>query len=158
MGDMRNKWIFLPLLVLICGCNQVPQKDQGVTELETVDIGAGPDAGLSTEGDEQARQIAIDVGGVLPTDVPADVTIHSPSSVVDFGGLDDGRRFLAVDSPNNLESVRSQVTSELVAGGWSLASEEDSRLSFSKEDRRVIVVLEDLGAGSRIRYEYSRPG
>ena len=153
---MKRKWIFLPLVALIFGCNQAPQKNQGVIELETVDIGAAPDAGLSTEGDEQGRYVAADVAGVLPTDVPADVTIYSPSSLVDFGELDDGRRFLAVDTPSNLESVRSQVVSELEAVGWRLASEQNSRLRFTKANAQLIVVLEDLEAGSRIRYEYSR--
>jgi len=151
---MKRGFVRLGLLILVVGCNRAPSKDRGTTELEDIDIGAAPDAELSTELDEQGRQVAIEVSGVLPTDVPLDVPIHSPSSLVDFGEVDEQRRYLAVDTSAGVGTVRGQLVSELGDQGWALASEAGSKLEFSKAGRLLVVVVEDLKPGTRLRYEY----
>ncbi len=151
---MKRGFVCLALLILVVGCNRPPSRDRGITELEDIDIGAAPDAELSTELDEQGRRIAIEVSGVLPTDVPLDVPIHSPSSLIDFGEVDEQRRYVAVDTSAGMSTVRGRLVSELGTQGWALASEEESKLEFSKAGRSLVVVVEDLKPGTRLRYEY----
>jgi hypothetical protein len=122
--------------------------------LETVEIGSAPDAELSTDLDEQGRQVEIEVSGVLPTDVPLDVPIHSPSSVIDFGQVDEVRRYVAVDTSAGVSIVRGKLISELGAEGWALASEAGSSLEFDKAGSSLVVVVDDLKPGTRLRYEY----
>ena len=149
--------IVITSLLLSCvwiGCRQ-PANDQGITELETVEVGAAPDAELSTELDEQAKRIVVESSGVLPTDIPLDVPIYSPASLVDFGKAAENRNFVAVDTSAAVARVRDQVTSELTASGWKIDSASDSNLEFGKDGAALTVLLEDLKQGTRLRYEYT---
>ncbi len=151
---MRLGLVFMVLMLVAHGCGK-PASDQGITELDTVEVGAAPDSGLSTEFDEQARQVVSESAGVLPTDIPLDVPIHSPSSLVDFGEASEQRRYVAVDTSANVSRVRGQVISKLASAGWELSNEADPRLEFNKAGNSLIVVVEDLEPGTRLRYEYS---
>lgn len=151
---MRLGSIVMALLLLAFGCSK-SARDQGITELDTVEIGEAPDAGFSTEFDEQARQVVTEAAGVLPTDIPLDVPIHSPSSLIDFGEAGEQRRYVAVDTSANVSKIRQKVVSELASAGWELSSDADPRMEFSKAGNSLIVVVEDLRPGTRLRYEYS---
>ena len=71
-------------LLVAGGCQR--SKDRGSSEkLETVDVGEGVDAGLTTAYDEQAKRVGPGIAGVLPEGFPPDVPLYTPSSLVDFG-------------------------------------------------------------------------
>lgn len=146
----------LLLLVVVLGaaCDRSAAKHRGPQELETVEVTGGPDAELSTDFDAQARQVAIEVGGVLPSDFPSDLPVFSPSSVVDFGQLPTGRSFVEVDSPVPVAEVRSSLASQLQRSGWSVEAIGDAGNTYSKGSHRVHLTLTDLTAATRIRYEY----
>ncbi|MEJ2084792.1 MAG: hypothetical protein P8Y44_03840 [Acidobacteriota bacterium] len=150
---MKIGGIILTVASIFIGCAK-PAEDPGITELETVEVGAAPDAELSTELDEQARQVSIDVGGELPNDIPSDLPIYSPSSLVDFGEIDSRRRYIAVDTSAVPSRVRSDLTSQLAAVGWELSTGTETELVLAKSGHSLTVVIEDLKPGTRLRYEY----
>lgn len=154
---MRIEVVCLSLLMSTIGCNK-PAEDTGVTELETVEIGSAIDAELSTELDEQGRRVAVEVAGVLPGDLPPEVRIYSPSSVVDFGDLDDRHRFVTVDVAAPPDRVRAGVGAQLEGAGWNRVTETKARLDFVQGSRALSVGIEDLASGTRLRYEYEPLG
>lgn len=154
---MRSEIICPILLLSTLGCSQAVE-DTGVTELETVDIGSAIDAELSTELDKQGRRVAVEVSGVLPGDLPPEVRIYSPSSVVDFGDIDERRRFVTVDVGAPVGRVRAEVRAQLEAAGWKRVSETEVRLDFVQGSRALGIGIEDLASGTRLRYEYEPLG
>ena len=152
---MRNVLILLTGVgIVIAGCDRSAPKQQKPQELETVEVGGGLDAELTTELDQKARQVAIEVGGVLPSDFPSDLPVFSPSSVVDFGQLPSGGGFVVVDSPVPVDEVRSSLASQLQRSGWGVESIGDTGNTYSKGGKRVRLTLTDLTSATRIRYEY----
>lgn len=151
---MRMSSVCMALLLLVYGCSK-PARDQGITELDTVEVGDASDAEFSTEFDEQARQVVTEAAGVLPTDIPLDVPIHSPSSLVDFGEAGEQRRYVAVDTSANVRKIRREIVSELASAGWELSNDTEPRMEFSKAGNSLSVVVQDLKPGTRLRYEYS---
>ena len=136
------------------GCGS-QAKDTGITELETVDIDEAIDAELSTEADERGRQVVAAVSGVLPTDIPVDLPIYAPSSLVDFGDIEGGLKYVAVDTSGPVEKVRGEATGQLGGAGWQVVSETESSLEIAKASQSVTVTFEDLKPGTRVRYQYT---
>ena len=141
-------------VILVPACDRSAPKQQKFQELETVEVGGGPDAELTTELDEKARQVAVEVGGVLPSDFPSDLPVFLPSSVVDFGQLPAGGSFVEVDSPVPVDEVRSSLASQLQRSGWSVEAIGGASNTYSKGGHRVRLTLTDLTSATRIRYEY----
>jgi hypothetical protein len=146
--------LLVVVIVLGAACDRSAPKQQKIKELETVEVGGGPDAALTTELDQKARQVAIEVGGVLPSDFPSDLPVFSPSSVVDFGQLPTGGGFVEVDSPVPVDEVRSSLATLLQRSGWSVEAIGDAGNTYSKGGHRVRLTLTDLTSATRIRYEY----
>ena len=142
----------VPLLIVACGRSE--QRPSKPKELETVEIGDGYDANLSTEEDQRERRVEVDMGGVLPTDFPAEMPIFTPSSIVDFGQPGGSGNFVVVDSPVPRSEVESSLASRIQRAGWTVDAIGDEGKIYSRQGRRVRVIISDLGSGSRIRYEY----
>ena len=123
-------------------------------ELETVDVAPPVDAGLSTADDLKAVQRAAEVSGLVPSDVPADLPIFVPSSVVDFGGPAAGRPFVELDTGAPPREVRRWLGERLPAAGWTVDAIGDSLVSAHKGRQTADYRLTDLAPGTRIRLEY----
>jgi len=145
-------WRFVAALVLLIGlqaCSRSAEKPDKPKELETVDVGAGLDAELTTEFDERAKQVEIGLGGVLPSDFPPEMPVFSPASVVDFGP-----GFVELDTSVAAAAVRSSLGKQIQRSGWAVDSVGDGGSLYSRGGYRVRVVVNDAGSGARIRYEY----
>ena len=139
---------------VLLGCGRSEPKPRKPKELETVDVGSGYDADLSTSTDPRERRIESELGGVLPSDFPADMPIFSPSSIVDFGQPGGSGRFVEVDTPVPRSEVTSSLGARIERAGWAVDSVGEGGNTYSNEGRRVRVILTDIGSGTRIRYEY----
>ena len=142
------------IVLLVAGCGRTSGGRYGGGEVETVDVDAGLGAELTTEFDEQARQVDASVAGVVPLDFPADVPIYSPSSLVDFGEIDGSRRYLEFDTTEPPSAVRGKLKSALINKGWIPSPSTGGVESYLKGSHRLGIQLSDLRPGTRIRYEY----
>lgn len=141
------------LFVGACGKRTGPGSDDS-KPLETVEVDEGPEAAFTIENDEfAAPRPAQEMAGVLPSDFPADVPVFSPSSLVDFGSP-GGERYVELDTSAPLNGVRKSLESQLSNAGWSNSGSTGETTLFVKAGRELRVVLRDLSAGTRIRYEY----
>ncbi|MGB3561956.1 MAG: hypothetical protein WBH85_02410 [Thermoanaerobaculia bacterium] len=139
-------------LPVAIGCQR--SKDRGRAEkLETVEVGEGFDAGLTTAYDEKAKQVGPEISGMLPEGFPGDVPLYVPSSLVDFGEADAGLHYLEFDTSDSVAAVRRRLVGELAKSGWQPLSRESAE-SFVKGDRQVGLTIRDLSPGARIRYVY----
>ena len=144
----------LVLLVgLVVAC--APQVPEEPVELETVDVELPIDAELSTEGDLQAVARAAQISGLVPGDVPPDLPLFVPSSVIDFGGPTGGRSFVELDAGAAPAEVRSWLGTRLPAAGWTVGAIGDDLVQAHKGARRIDYRLTDLTPGTRIRLEYT---
>jgi len=137
------------VLIVVTACDRSAPRPKKEKELETVDIGGGFDAGLSTDSDERAKQVTIDVGGVLPSDFPSEMPLFSPSSIVDFGP-----GFVEVDTSVPAGEVGSSLGALAQRAGWSVDSIGGGTSTYVRGEQRVKVQLTEIGSGTRIRYEY----
>ncbi len=145
-------WRFFAVLLLAIGlpaCDRSAGESDRPNELETVDVGGGLDADLTTEFDEKARQVEIDLGGVLPSDFPPEMPVFSPSSVIDFGP-----GFVEIDTPVPAAEARSTLGAQIQRSGWAVDSIGEGGSVYTREGHRVRVVVAEAGSGARIRYEY----
>lgn len=139
---------------LLAGCGGWGTKEGTRDEkLETVEVGEGVSAGLTTAFDQQAKALGPEVAGVLPEGFPADLPLYTPSSLVDFGEADAGRRYVEFDAADAASVVRRRLEADLARSGWRPLS-AGSATSFVQGDRQVVVTIRDLSPGSRIRYVY----
>lgn len=146
---MRRLILILVIVSISAGCRRQTESRGELKELETVDVGVAPDAGLTTESDEQARREAVRTAGVLPSDFPSGLPTFAPGSIVDFGP-----GFVDVDTSVSISEVRSSLSAQITRAGWSAERLGDRALSFSRSGRSVEIVLTDLSPGTRIRYSY----
>jgi len=152
---MRPVGIVMVILLFsgACGRKMGPGSDES-KPLETVEVDEGPEAALTTEYDEfAAPRPAQEMAGVLPSDFPSDVPIFSPSSLVDFGSP-GGERYVELDTSAPMNGVRASLESQLSNAGWRSTGSSGEARVFTKAGRVLRVVLQDLSAGTRIRYEY----
>jgi len=141
------------LFVGACGRRTGPGSDES-KPLETVEVDEGPEAALTTEYDEfAAPRPAQEMAGVLPSDLPSDVPVFSPSSLVDFGSP-GGERYVELDTSAPMNGVRASLESQLSNAGWRSSGSSGEAMVFTKAGRELRVVLQDLSAGTRVRYEY----
>ena len=145
-----NTWVpVLGVLLVLVACKPSTTREREPVELDTVDVDAGYDASLSTESDERGRRVEASIGGVLPSDFPAELPVFSPSSVVDFGP-----GFVEVDTSVPESEVRSSIARQLERAGWSVGAIGESGTTYRRAGVGVRVTLSAIGSGTRIRYEY----
>ncbi|HVS15299.1 MAG TPA: hypothetical protein VMV46_15330 [Thermoanaerobaculia bacterium] len=119
--------------------------------IETVEVGAGPTAAMTAEGD-QAAAASSDEGliGVLPGDFPPDLPLVEPASVIDFGTATD--RFVVLRTGLARSAAEAQLARRLDAAGWASAGDRWTR---SRGRDTVRIAFESGRAGQtlvRIRY------
>jgi len=143
--------LLLIAVMLLPACNKKNAEDEHRFDtLDTEDIGAAVDAGLSTAADEQAAVRGPEVAGVLPEGFPPDAPLFTPSSVVDFGEVGGGRYFVEFDTMAPLAEVQGMLIARLGTQGWTpLASGE-----YSKPPYRIRLEFREMSPGTRIRYEF----
>ena len=146
---MRQLVLLTLAVSLLIGCQRSRGGERRPVEIETVDVDSGYDAELTTEADERARQVQIDLGGVLPSDFPAELPIFSPSSVVDFGP-----GYVEVDTPVPESEVRSSIAAQLERSGWTVGTIGGAGNTYNRDGVTVRIGLSAIGSGTRIRYEY----
>ena len=140
----------LALCLAACG----PPPPQEPVEIETVDVAPPIDAELSTEDDLVAVQsVSTGISGLVPGDVPADLPLFTPSSVVDFGTA-GGRSYVELDTGAAPDAVRRWLGARLPEAGWSVGAVGDELVQAHKGSATVEYRLADLGSGTRIRLEY----
>lgn len=153
----RLAWLLPLVLLAACGDSGGERPESELESLETEDIGAVFDAGLSTEEDQKGRpREDPEVAGVLPGDFPGDIPLVKPSSIVDFGELSDGRHYVEIDTSVPLSRVSADLARDLAGFGWAGNGDPASGGSaiYSKGGRVLGLGLTDLSPGTRIRYEY----
>ena len=132
-----------------------PSPPEEPVEIETEDVDLPIDAELSTEDDLKAVERASPaISGLLPGDVPSDLPVFSPSSVVDFGELGGGRSYVELDAGARPDSVRAWLGERLPGAGWSIGAIGDTMVRAHKGPQTVEYRLTALGSGTRIRLEY----
>lgn len=142
---------FLAMLASACA----PPPPEEPVELETVDVELPIDAELSTENDLKAvKRAAEAISGLVPGDVPSDLPLFSPSSVVDFGDAGGGRSYVELDTGARPDAVRRWLGERLPAAGWSVGAIGDALVEAHKGPATVEYRLTGLGSGTRIRLEY----
>lgn len=143
----------LLLIALVAACS--PPAPEEPVELETVDVELPIDAELSTENDLKAvKRAAEAISGLVPGDVPSDLPLFSPSSVVDFGDAGGGRSYVELDTGARPDAVRRWLGERLPAAGWSVGAIGDALVEAHKGPATVEYRLSGLGSGTRIRLEY----
>lgn len=146
----------LALVLLVClvaACaSEVPDEP---LQIETVDVELPIDAELSTEGDLQAVERAAQISGLVPGDVPPDLPLFVPSSVIDFGGPAAGRAWVELDTGEPPAVVRRWLGERLPAAGWTVGAIGDDLVQAHKGARRIDYRLTDLAPGTRVHLEYA---
>jgi hypothetical protein len=137
------------VLVALPACDRSAGNSGETKPLETVDVDGGFDAGLTTDFDERAKPVEIDMGGVLPSDFPQEMPVFSPSSIIDFGP-----GFVEVDTPVPVTEVQTSLGVQIRRAGWAVDSIGDGGSVYTRGAYRVRVLVRDAGTGTRIRYEY----
>jgi hypothetical protein len=137
------------LLGASVGCRQEPKPEPAPPPIETKEVGAAPDATLSTEGDVVERRRASTFSGVLPGGFPKDLPVYEPSSLVDFGQDAQGS-FVVFQTPDDSVRVRARYPAAIAAHGWMREGGD----AFSRGGRRVRVSFENLRPGTKVRVSY----
>ena len=148
---MRSILLALVAAMLLTACGGSADKP---SHLETEDVAPPPDASLSTAHDAQAKATSEGVSGVIPGDVPVGLPLYSPSTVVDFGKVGPGRRYLTLVTADLPAKVEKSMRGELVAAGWQLSKSADDKVVATKEKTVVDFQWIDAKPGTRIRIEY----
>ncbi|MEO8275956.1 MAG: hypothetical protein ABI639_07020 [Thermoanaerobaculia bacterium] len=145
---------FLPVLLLgACTRREAPagESPPKAPELATVDIAPAPDAAFSTAADRVERRPSADaIAGALPDGFPADIPVHRPASVVDFGARPGGGYAVTFATPSPPATVSAAMATKLRAAGWQAASAGQ----WTKAGRKLRLVVEATAAGSRYRIEF----
>jgi hypothetical protein len=145
---------------LLCGlaatlaCREPSPPPAPPAELETVEVAPAADAGLTTAHDAQDTRPPEALAGILPGDFPGDVPLPQPASLIDFGEVEDGRRYVLVQTPEAPSAVRAALARRLERAGWT--ADPDGAV-HRKGGRLLRLTFEDARPGTRVRVEYS-PG
>ncbi|MEO8505573.1 MAG: hypothetical protein ABI609_16885 [Acidobacteriota bacterium] len=137
-------------LTILQSCrDSSPAKPPEPAKPATVEVGAAPDAALSTETDRVETRHDAAFSGVLPGGFPKDVPTYVPSTLVDFG-TGAGWSYVVFQTPQELGLVRGRYVEALHSRGWA----SEGATGFVKQKRHLRVAFENAHPGSRIRVEY----
>ena len=140
------------LVGAVAGCRQEAKPAPEPARIETKEVGAAPDATLSTEGDAVEHRRASTFSGVLPGGFPKDLPVYEPSSLVDFG-QDASGSFVVFQTPDDPARVRARYPAAIAAHGW-MREGGDAAGTFSRGGRRVRIAFESLRPGTKVRVSY----
>ena len=148
--SMRFSIFACAALALLQGCRgNPPAQTSEAPKPATVEVGAAPDATLSTESDRVETRHEAAFAGVLPNGFPKDVPTYEPSTLVDFGA-GAGWSYVVFQTPQDLGVVRGRYAGALHGRGWA----SEGATGFVKQKRHLRVAFENAHPGSRIRVEY----
>lgn len=147
---MRGFFILSTLTVLALGACQPQSDSDGPAPLETEVVEPPPEAAIDVSQDAKAARRVESLSGVLPSDVPADLPLHQPATLVDFGS--GSARYVTFTSPASPQTVRSDMGQRLRAAGWSPEGGEPA--VFVKDGRRITLSVEPDPVGSLWRLDY----
>ncbi len=139
------------LVVLLVACAGEPGEPAPL-EIETVEVGAPVDEGLSTEEDEKGRPPP-DSGWILSGMLPEDLPLHRPARLVGSGDAEGGRTYFVFHTQTRLEQVRDGLARRLPEAGWRTGATAGG-LSAEKGGERVEFVFSPLRPGTEIRVVY----
>jgi hypothetical protein len=150
MGRLRDLSPILLLAALAaCGREPAAQPDRPAP-LDTVDVGAAPDAAASTASDpvERRREAPGGIAGRLPEGFPRELPLPNPAGLVDFGpgGAGEGP-WIELVAARAATEVEAAYRKELAGAGF--AAEPGG--VFVRGPLRVSVAIAPRGAGASIR-------
>ncbi len=148
---MRSMLLAVLVALLLVACGGSTNKP---SHLETEDVAPPPDASLSTAHDAQAKTRSEGISGIVPSDVPVGLPLYSPSTVVDFGKVGPGRRYLTLVTADALAKVEKSMRGDLIAAGWQLSAGADGKVVATRDEIEVDFQWIDAQPGTRIRIEY----
>lgn len=122
----------------------------GPEPLETEVVEPPPEAAIDISQDAQGRRRVESLSGVLPSDVPKDLPLHRPATLVDFGSA--GARYVTFTSPAPPQTVRADMERRLSAAGWARDGGEPA--VFTKGGRRITLNVKSDPVGSLWRVDY----
>ena len=137
------------LILLALGCSS-PQSSEPKRPSETVDV--PPALEIPIENDEVAVARTVDLSGIMPSNFPEGLPLHTPSSLVNFGDDDEGAWVdLLTDDPRI--HVERSLTDQLSTSGWS-SQPVSGAIELRKGSRRVKLMFREGNPGTIYRYEY----
>lgn len=148
---MRGFSILLTLTTLALGACQQQGEGDGPPPLETEVVEPAPEATIDISEDAQSARRVESLSGVLPSDVPSDLPLHRPASLVDFGS--GGERYITFTSPAAPAAVRADMEQRLRAEGWAREGGGEAAV-FVKDGRRINLTVEPDPVGSLWRVDY----
>ncbi len=142
----------LLLLAGLVACAPAPPPAaEKVSELETVEVTAAPDAAFSTADDRVERRANPNaMAGALPDGFPPDIPVYRPSSLVDFAPRPEGGAVVVFSSPAPADSVSAALQQKLRAAGWQAGGGD----SWTKAGRKLRLTVDSTAAGARFRIEF----
>lgn len=141
--------VFVTAVFVAAGCQRTPGEEP--RQIEVVDV--PPPLTVDVEQDPQARPRKPELVGLLPEGFPADLPLHLPASLIDFGDGDGGRAYVTLASPEARARVRAGLLAAARRQGWSV-EEGGSALELRKGGRRVGLRLDDGRPGTVYRFDY----
>lgn len=148
---MNRFFVVTALVALAFGaCGQQGEGDRPAP-LETEVVEQAPEATIDISEDAQSAQRVESLAGVLPSDVPPDLPLHRPASLVDFGS--GSERYITFTSPAAPPAVRADMEQRLRAEGWAREGGGEAEV-FVKEGRRITLTVEPDPVGSLWRVDY----
>lgn len=105
--------------------------------------------------DDQQAVVTKDDGliGLLPGDFPVDLPIFTPSSLIDFGDVGPGLKYVTLQTDRPLPEARAGLVQKLAEHGWHPLDDEPDILR--KNDRQVRVHFGEGSFGTtEIRIDY----
>lgn len=137
---------------LVAACAPEPREAEPLV-IETVEVGATVDEGLSTEADEKGGRPAASEDWILTGMLPDDLPLHRPARLVDSVETADGGRVFVFHTTTPLETVRTGLARRLGAAGWSVTTDAEN-LRVTKGPERAEFALAPLRPGTEIRVTY----
>jgi hypothetical protein len=143
------KLLAIVLVVGLVGCRQ-GQEEKASAPLETEEVGSPVDAAVTTEFDVRAKSSVENVGAQLPGDFPRDVPLYRASSVINYGPVEDNRRFVELSVAAQPSTVEQSYNAQIEAAGW----RRQGGGEFVRGRRTILVTYREGTPGTWVRIEY----
>lgn len=148
---MNRFFVATSLVALALGACQQQGSGDGPAPLETEVVEPAPEATIDISEDAQSARRVESLAGVLPSDVPPDLPLHRPASLIDFGS--GSERYITFTSPAAPDAVRADMEQRLRAEGWAREGGGEAAV-FVKDGRRITLTVEPDPVGSLWRVDY----